>query len=94
MSRRCPTGVCFSSSSVGLIIPERGLRQGDPLSPYLFLLCAEGLSDALNESAIWGDIHECKISPTAPTITQLLLRMTVFCILELIRVKLMLLRDC
>jgi hypothetical protein len=52
--------------------PERGLRQGDPLSPYLFLLCAEGFSSLLSKAENDGLISGVKICRNAPSISHLL----------------------
>lgn len=64
--------VNINGTQVGPILPSRGLRQGDPLSPYLFLFCVEGLSGALRKSAEQGRITGCKIHSQAPAITHLL----------------------
>lgn len=64
--------VCFNGQSVSPIHPSPGLRQGDPISLYLFLLCVEGLSDEIRKAAEEGSLHGCKISETAPAITHLL----------------------
>nr|KYP48455.1 hypothetical protein KK1_029830 [Cajanus cajan] len=51
---------------------ERGLRQGDPLSPYLFILCAEGLSSLLRKAEARGELHGAKICRGAPQVSHLL----------------------
>ena len=52
--------------------PSRGLRQGDPLSPYLFLFVADALSSILQKAVQDNVIEELKISRHAPGISHLL----------------------
>ena len=54
--------VCQNGYEVGPIVPRRGLRQGDPISPYLFIIRAEGLSSILREYEVSGLIHCCKVA--------------------------------
>ncbi|XP_062079895.1 uncharacterized protein LOC133784618 [Humulus lupulus] len=55
----------------GEVIPSRGLRQGDPLSPYLFLVCAEGFSSLLQQAESRKEIKGLRLANTAPFITHL-----------------------
>ena len=46
---------------VGPVIPKRGLRQGDPFSPYFFIICSEGLFALLRQAENRGHIHGSRI---------------------------------
>nr|XP_027065280.1 uncharacterized protein LOC113691366 [Coffea arabica] len=72
----CVKSVSYSFNINGevkeFVIPKRGIRQGDPLSPYLFLLCSEGLSNLIRKAADSKKLAGMQISRQGPSITHLL----------------------
>ena len=64
--------VLINGSPRGYIQPGRGIRQGDPLSPYLFILCANVLSHLMTKAAADRKIQGMKISTQSPAVNHLL----------------------
>ncbi|CAL9005576.1 unnamed protein product [Prunus brigantina] len=47
-------------------VPKCGIRQGDPLSPYIFVMCMEKLSHLIHQSVqdkIWKPVQICQGGP-------------------------------
>ncbi|KAA3477189.1 reverse transcriptase [Gossypium australe] len=66
---------CVSTVSYSVVLngqagdifhPTRGLRQGDPLSPFLFLICREGLSCIMRLALRDGHLKGVKASRRGP----------------------------
>ena len=72
----CVTTTSFSillnGKPYGNVLPSRGICQGDPLSPYLFLLCAEGFTFSLEKVENDGKVHGASICRGAPKVSNLL----------------------
>lgn len=66
---RCVSSV--EGEKAGHLIPQRGLRQGDPLSSYLFLICVERLSRLLKHAAEVKLVSGLSIARRSPSITHL-----------------------
>ena len=73
--RECISTVSYSVMVNGVpsdhFRPERGLRQGDPLPPFLFLLCVEDLSAYIQKIEMDGMISGVWVAPGAAAITHL-----------------------
>lgn len=73
---QCVTTVHYSflldNEVMGKVIPQRGIRQGDPLSPYIFILCGEVLSGLCTKTQIKGLLPGLKVAQQCPKINHLL----------------------
>ena len=64
--------ILINGKAYGNIRPSRGIWQGDPLSPYLFLLCVEGFISLLQKEKLDGRIKGASICRRAPRISNLM----------------------
>lgn len=66
MVMRCVESVSYYvvlNGEIGdMFASTRGLRQGDPLSPYLFLICSERLSTLLRKASSTGSLKGVRIN--------------------------------
>ena len=71
----CITSVSYSilvnGAAYGNITPTRGLRQGDPISSYIFLLCVDSFSSLIHDAARNHKISGVSICKGCPKITHL-----------------------
>ena len=61
----------WNGERIGSISPSRGVRQGDPLSPYLFVLCMERLAHLIQERIGNGDWRPITLCNGGPPISHL-----------------------
>jgi hypothetical protein len=63
--------VLFNGGKLRQFTPSWGVRQGDPISPYLFLLATEGLSCLLKNHSLSSELHGLKVALSAPAVRHL-----------------------
>lgn len=59
----------LSGKKVGSITPERSLRQGDPLSPYLFIIAADVLSNMMTTFVNINELEGIKLARNCPILS-------------------------
>nr|KYP64300.1 Putative ribonuclease H protein At1g65750 family [Cajanus cajan] len=70
--RNSSISLLWNGSALPSFVPSRGLRQGDPLSPYLFVFCMERLALRIFESLQEGHWKSIQLSPGGLPLSHLL----------------------
>lgn len=63
--------VRFNGEQFSYFWPSRGIQQGDPLSPYIFILLANLLSTLINQAINIGHLTGIKLNRSCSTLLHL-----------------------
>ncbi|CAL1399697.1 unnamed protein product [Linum trigynum] len=73
--KACVTTVRFSvllnGNEYGYFQPQRGIRQGDPLSPLLFAIYTEAFAAMISQAVSISTLHDLKVHMSAPPLSHL-----------------------
>lgn len=87
----CLSSVSFTfkinGTILGSVVPTKGLRQGDLISPYLFLIVADAFSSLLSKAGTDKLIHGAIICRSAPIVSLYVLPMIACFLLKVLLVS-------
>lgn len=61
--------VLMARRKVAEVVPSKGLKQGDPLSPYLFIIDVDVLSNMVTKYANLGELKGIKLAGDCPPVS-------------------------
>ncbi|KAL9419176.1 hypothetical protein AB3S75_037018 [Citrus x aurantiifolia] len=61
--------ILWNGEATAEFVPRRGIRQGDPLSPYIFVLCIERLSHGITQAVRDGSWKPIRLAKHGTPLT-------------------------
>eukprot|EP00268_Persea_americana_P012098 TRINITY_DN15081_c1_g2_i1.p1 TRINITY_DN15081_c1_g2~~TRINITY_DN15081_c1_g2_i1.p1 ORF type:complete len:104 (-),score=8.03 TRINITY_DN15081_c1_g2_i1:580-891(-) len=90
-TKECVSSACFSiiinGSPTGFIQAQRDITQGDPLSPFLFVIVAEALNMMIKAVTFKELISGFKVYDSVPPTSICSLRMTLLSFVQLMKIR-------
>ena len=65
------TSILFNGGALDTFMPTRGIRQGDPLSPYISIMCMDYLGQLIQEKCAANSWNPVKDSRSGPAFSHL-----------------------